>query len=273
MVDVVGGMIKVARRRRPPLAARLAWMRERRHGDLPLKVMETLVRPGDTVLDIGANWGMYAWRLAGLAGPRGHVHVFEPNPTNRASLKAIQGRRDWVTVHSVALSDHEGEAALQIPLAEGRAFNSLASLSVPAARQTVAHESVPVRLARLDGVLPEGSPRVAFIKCDVEGHEAAVLRGAEGLLRRDRPALLVEIEQRHQSGDIRDTFAYLLGLGYEGYALTESSLIPLAAFDVQRHQLAHVGERFELHAMPPDYVADFLFVQPGAELAPLLRAS
>ncbi len=271
MVDVVGGMIRVARQHRPPLAARLAWMRERRHGDLPLKVMETLVRPGDTVLDIGANWGMYAWRLAGLAGPSGHVHLFEPDPANRASLEAIRGRRANVTVHAVALSDHDGTADLQIPLAEGRRFGALASLSVPAARTAIAHESVSVPLARLDDLLPEGGPPVAFIKCDVEGHEYAALRGAEALLRRDRPALLVEIEQRHQERDIRGTFAYLLGLGYTGYALTETGLIPLADFDVQRHQLAHVGERFELHAMPAGYVADFLFVRPEKDVRALLQ--
>src|SRR5262249_17858054 len=118
-----------------------------------------------------------------------------------------------------------------------------------------------VRLAPLDELLPPPS-RVTFIKCDVEGHEAAVLRGATSTLKRWHPALFIELEQRHQAdgGDIGDTVAQLLALDYAGYAVHPGALRPLEEFDLQRDQLDYLQREFMPYAMPPGYVHDFLFV-------------
>jgi hypothetical protein len=74
------------------------------------------------------------------------------------------------------------------------------------------------------------------MKCDVEGHELAVLRGAEQTLRRCLPTILIEIEQRHQGGDIRETFAFLTDLGYGGHFLRDRDLCALEEFDLDRDQ-------------------------------------
>jgi hypothetical protein len=95
-----------------------------------------------------------------------------------------------------------------------------------------------------------------------------VLRGAEATLRRSMPALLVEIEQRHlPEGAVDETFAYLAAIGYEGYALFPTALRPLAAFDLERHQLAYLGRGFVLYEMPYGYVCDFLFVRPATDIS------
>jgi hypothetical protein len=131
---------------------------------------------------------------------------------------------------------------------------------------------VRVPLEPLDRLLSQDLSRLTFVKCDVEGHELAVLRGAERILREAHPALLVEIEQRHQ-GDgagIERTFDHVLARGYVGYAVRERGLRPLGEFDVQRDQLAWVRPEFEPHGMPDGYVHDFLFVRPGTDVTALL---
>jgi predicted methyltransferase len=127
-MDPVGVMLRAACQLRPRLGARLTWMREQRRGDTGLRVVDALVQPGHTAVDIGANWGLYTWRLAERVGPKGHVYAFEPNPGHAARLHAIKGSRSWVTIHQVALSDHEGEARLHIPIVEERPVSALASL-------------------------------------------------------------------------------------------------------------------------------------------------
>jgi hypothetical protein len=59
--------------------------------------------------------------------------------------------------------------------------------------------------------------RVGFIKIDVEGHELAVLKGAEATIRGSMPSLLVEIEERHSLCGIQNVTAFLTGLRYEGF--------------------------------------------------------
>ena len=247
-------------------------MWKRQQGDFSIHVVDHFVRKGDVVLDIGASWGLYTCRLAQLVGHQGQVHVFEPNAANAASLKAIRGGRSNITIYPVALSDHQGEAELHIPVVGGYRINALASLSVPSAHSAVAYDISSVRMEPLDAILPTDGRPVAFVKCDVEGHELAVVRGAEETLRRAHPVLLIEIEQRHQNTDIRDIFTFLAGLGYTGYSLHEDGLRPLAVFDLHRDQLAFLGTDFVLYEMPRGYVHDFLFVPQGTDVARLLAS-
>ena len=77
---------------------------------------------------------------------------------------------------------------------------------------------------------------IGFIKIDVEGHEEAVIEGATETLRRERPALLIEIEQRHARGDVRDLLRRITDLGYCGFFLHGRVPRPLEEFCVEQHQ-------------------------------------
>jgi hypothetical protein len=104
------------------------------------------------------------------------------------------------------------------------------------------------------------------MKCDVEGHELAVLRGGDATLRRLRPPILVEVERRHTGADVDATFVYLENLGYSGYAVHREGLRPAAEFNVQRDQLAVLGRQpTSGWMMPPEYIHDFLFVPAEAD--------
>jgi FkbM family methyltransferase len=272
-MDAVGAFIRISRRFNPSLSAWAFWNHRRCRDNVALRIVEHLVHQGDVVVDIGACWGNYAWQLGRLVGPSGHVHVVEPNPAMAPFLRSIGRTRANMTLHQVALSDGADETQLQIPVIGGRTVSELASIGMPPARASVAHTRLTARTETLDAILPARGARVTFIKCDVEGHELAVLRGAEGTLRRSQPALLVEIEQRHliDGANVSDTFEHLLACGYVGYAVDHTGLRPLDDFDLQRDQLAFLGPEFNLFEMPSAYVNNFLFVPPGTEVDDLRR--
>ncbi len=72
---------------------------------------------------------------------------------------------------------------------------------------------------------------MGFIKIDVEGHELAVLRGAEGLLRACHPALLIEASDEHRPGALESIRAFLEPLGYRGYVAENGRMRPVEPSD------------------------------------------
>ena len=163
-MDVIGGVIARLDRYSPLWSDRLRWRRAARE-DLALRVVDALVSRGDVVVDIGASRGLFSSRMRDLVGPRGAVHAFEPNPEHHERLRSLaaHGR---VRLHPVALSDHEGQATLHVPLIDGRAYTGWASLEE---HPHEAAQTVAVPTHRLDDVLgSEGRglrPRVASA-CD-----------------------------------------------------------------------------------------------------------
>jgi FkbM family methyltransferase len=259
-VDLAGAILwRLVRPIDRGLMARLLWARERRAGNRALEVVDRLVRPGDVALDVGANFGLFAYRLARLVGPSGEVHAFEPHPAQRENLMKVEHTRPNVRFHAVALSARPGTAEMAVPRVDGRPDLALATLEQLPAR-TEETDRIEVRLETLDRMLGDRQRPVAFVKCDVEGHERAVLEGATELMEKDAPTLLVEIEQRHQRDDIGKTFRLLDEIGYDGYAVRREGLAPVSEFDLERDQLRFVRAEPDATAMPSDYVNDFLFV-------------
>lgn len=253
-------------RRCPAVSVRLRLLQKRVRRDMTLSLIHQLVRRGDEVLDIGSYRGVYALELARRVGPQGRVWVVEPFPANATAVaRVLRGRRN-VSVYQVAASDHEGNERLAAPVYQGRGLGALATLGDVG----VSNQTVDVEVRTVDGLLAERARPagpISFIRCDVVGHEASVLAGAGRTLRAHQPALLVEIEQRHQRSPIQETFDLLAGFGYEAYFVRGHSLVGLSSFDVQRDQLSLVPEGFVPYGMPAGYVHYFLFVRPGTDLA------
>lgn len=245
-----------------------------RRGDLSFLVLEHFIGPGSRVADIGAGWGLYACLCATRVGPKGRVLAFEPNPRNAGSLTRLVRRHSNLTFHPTALSDRSGRAELHVPVeAWGREVWALGSLSPSSARPRATEKAKSVPIDTLDKVLDGLGLSVDFIKCDVEGHELAVLKGAERTLLESRPIVLIEIEQRHQDGDIEATFEYLLSHGYEGMCIRDSGLDPLANFSVRRDQLDYLSETMWPDALPKEYVYEFLFTPEGTDVTGVSASS
>jgi FkbM family methyltransferase len=221
----------------------------RLRGDIEqeMALLGDLIGAGDHVLDIGGNRGTYAYCLWKLGA---RLDIFEPNPACASILQHWAKGKPKVSVHAVALSDHEAIAELHVPVDEHGVEHD-ASASIEAMAGT-ASRTIEVPLRPLDSF---GFSDTRFIKIDVEGHEASVIAGASATLRASHPALLVEIEQRHNKGPIDAIFRQIEDHGYRGFFLNEGKLLPVAEFDLQRHQSI---EAFEGKQAP--YLNNFIFL-------------
>lgn len=229
-----------------PVVFRLLPMIYRRQEPELSRVGE-MVPSGRNAIDVGGWLGPWTRELSRRVP---HVTCIEPQPDLAAFLHKVVPAN--VTVVEAAVSDAPGRAQLCLPERRHGA-NALASLHGDPARAEIVHDVEVIRLDDLDVV------DVGFIKIDVEGHERAVIDGASALIRRDRPRLLMEAEQRHLDEPLTELFARVIDEGYEGWFLHRGRWHPLSEFDVQRHQLDHLDD-----LVGPDYVNNVLFTPTGA---------
>lgn len=157
-------------------------------------VMKRLVRPGHTSFDIGVFWGVYTAILSNLVGAAGTVHAFEPNSTLYPMLNMTAEKLGNVKLHPVALSDRAGEVDFFVPVHDG----SMGSLKNWTGDTGWEVDKISCEMRRLDDMIAAGeAARPDFIKCDVEGAEIAVFRGAEKTLdRADAPSVLFEVNPK-----------------------------------------------------------------------------
>lgn len=151
-----------------------------------LDFVRATVRPGETVIDLGAHIGAYTLRLSRLVGPTGRVTALEPCRAHvewlRRSVSA-NGFDAWTDVVQAAASHVSGRGWLRYP----PSGSSTAHCRLDA-RETGDGEPVPT--VAVDDLI---AGDVHFIKVDVEGAEGRALRGATRVLERSRPTLLVEL--------------------------------------------------------------------------------
>ncbi len=216
-------------------------------GEPELRWLDRWCDPARRAVDVGANVGIWSWHL------RRHAHgvvAYEPNPDLAAWLRRALPAD--VEIRNRALSDAPGRLPLRIPVVAGRPDTALASLSQHFENAESVRE-VDVEVRRLDD---EELRDVGFLKIDVEGHERAVIAGAHALLTRERPTVVIEVEERHAPGAIDGVRADMLLLGYAAHFLHRGALHPFAAFDRRTMQNPKDAGR---HGT---YVNNFVFL-PG----------
>ncbi len=179
------------------------------------------LRPGDIVLDVGANVGYVSAVAASYVGTGGEVHGFEPLKMcfERLSLLRSMNPEFRFVFNNVALGDREGDATIAYdPVGESR--NATLLPGMPEIKGGV-RSTVPVK--RLDDYIRENIPepeRIKLIKIDVEGFEFMVLKGLERFLTGSshRPPIVCEIKPwalRKLGFDVADFEAYMKEFGYE----------------------------------------------------------
>jgi len=231
------------------------------HDESEIELLPFLVDPERQAIDVGANIGRYTLPLSRRAA---HVHAFEPHPRLAAVLRATFPSR--ATIYEAAASDRNGMTQLHIPLVDGREDQGIASVETGAFDDTFegSFGSLDVRTLTLDSL---SDCNIGFIKIDVEGHEMSVLQGAEKLLARWRPTVLVEVEERHSPGALGRVTAFFDALNYRGLFLFDSALRPLSEFlpDMQNPLLLRVLDTGAPRKAIP-YVNNFIFIPDEASL-------
>ncbi len=184
--------------------------------------LPNVVKPGDVVIDIGANLGYYTCPLADLVGAQGRVYAVEPVPVIFSVLNRNVGGRENVTLLNYAL----GEECRTIEMANdsvasagyfgtGRNFVSDGELSKDAVRFTAQME----RGSELFGDLK----RLDFIKCDIEGYERVVLPEMQPVIEKFHPTVLVETDGESRQQMIR----MFTAMGYRAFMLSDGHEVEL----------------------------------------------
>lgn len=247
------------------VAPRLFWRRKFRilqhlgESRQDVRLAASLCDPNRVSLDIGADVGEFT--IAMLASSRS-VIAFEPRPAQARDLASMfNAVGAAVRVEAVALSDKPGVAAMRVVDSEpGRSTIDTDNVLSDVDGSRMHNIDVPVK--RLDDLHLDD---VGMIKIDVEGHELAVLRGAADTLTRNRPALMVEAEERHHPNAVGEITDLLTRLGYTGYFVIGETRLPVDEFDAAEHQNpANLGHREDGWAVRGGYVNNFVFVAKDA---------
>lgn len=194
-----------------------------------LKLVSILCDKNKISIDVGASDGLYTTYMYLYSE---QCYAFEPRSSSRDKLKMIfEGFTPPLILESAALSDHRGTANLKIFLEEtGRSTiepeNNIENFGKI--------ETIRVNVKKLDDY--NFSNDVSLIKIDVEGHEEAVLKGAEKLLRKDHPSLIIEIENRHKNNSVTNINNFLRSLDYDGFFMRGNKLHRMEEFDPIKDQ-------------------------------------
>lgn len=151
-------------------------------------------KPGQVVLDVGAQQGIYTCRTARKVGPEGAAIAFEPHPGNFQVLSAnvARNRLNNVRLIPAALSDREGEVELYLhPHSTNYSLTRKSGQAVQVSCKTLDRTAAELNLRKVD-----------ILKIDVEGAAMAVLRGGARLVSRFRPLIVSEIENEEEKREI-----------------------------------------------------------------------
>jgi FkbM family methyltransferase len=204
------------------------------------RVFERYCRPGMTVVDVGANLGYYSLLASRLVGTAGRVIALEPNSENCRLLLSSLRLNGTANVELLPVA---------ADVATGWAYYSThvgSNGGLIESDDLLVHPGVVVPTFRLDDLV---SGRVDFLKMDVEGAEGRVVRGATGIIERDRPIVTTELKDemlsRVSEMSVREYLGYFEGLGYRPTLLDKDAAEekPYPSVDAM---LADWGEADEL---------------------------
>jgi FkbM family methyltransferase len=196
-----------------------------------LEAVTSMVRPGDLVVDAGANLGYLTCYFAHLAGPAGEVRAIEPNQAMSSLLhrNITHNNHDTVTIDRLALGP--SDATVQLWVSENRRQrHSIHPANVPSLAG-----SEPVRQVTTDAYWNRylDRRRIGLLKLDVEGAEYHALRSGPGMLSASRE-IWMEFWPEGISMDGADAYQCLAILEEAGFALTQWDLETGAHEPVQR---------------------------------------
>ncbi len=160
-----------------------------------VRCYESLLKPGDVAIDIGANIGAHTLHLARVVGPQGKVLAFEPTAYAHTKLRANLALNPElvprVSLRQLLLMESSDAAVPETicsswPLGKEEGLHP-DHLGKP-------HTTEGAGSSTLDAAVEAaGVGRIAFVKLDVDGHELSVLRGATKTLATSRPPILIEL--------------------------------------------------------------------------------
>lgn len=205
-------------------------------------LLPEFIKPGDTVLDLGANFAYYTERMSRIVGEKGKVHAFEPIPFtfDVYSMLVKHFKLTNVVSYKKGVSDKNETVKFSVPkmdigmLSTGQAHISGRKEDSRTAANThiAGEETFDCEVVALDNLYNNELPNLSFIKIDIEGAELFALKGAKNILRKYRPVILIEINPEFLTGfglSPADMLNFINEMDYGIFYLDEATrkLVPL----------------------------------------------
>jgi len=205
-------------------------------------LLPEFIKPGDTVLDLGANFAYYTERMSKIVGNTGKVYSFEPIPFTFEVLEMLvkHFKLANVTYYKKGVSNKTETVKFTVPkmdfgtLSTGQAHISGRKNDQPNNKdyKFTQEETFDCQVVALDEFYNNELPNLTFIKIDIEGAELFALKGAKNLLEKYKPVILIEINPLFLEGfGLTETnmLDFIKEIGYEIFYLNEGSqkLVPL----------------------------------------------
>ena len=199
-----------------------------------------LIKPQDTVIDIGANLGYYSRIFAELTKNGGKLISIEPVlPFYKILKKSVQ-QYQHCTAYNYALGKEEKQVVLTIPGNYGYIRTGLASVTEPSATNETDF-SFPAEMKKASDFIGQFSP-IHYIKCDIEGYESVVIPEIRAVLEQHQPLLQIET-----SGENKIMIEKMMHeLGYSCYSLYQGKLVKDLADNL------HYGDYLFVHESKKD---------------------
>jgi len=248
-----GRILRIARDSGINMASHLYWHGLEGYEPHTSRTLRFFFERCSTFVDIGANYGYYSL-LAALWNENLKIVSFEPVPRIYEGLGrnlAANALGNAVQTFQIALSDHSGKAVFFLPKGVDADTESTGTLVADGWQSRKGAPAMEVETISFDVFEVSHPMKIEIVKIDVEDFEAAVLRGMQNTIRRDRPFVVCEIMPREHKNE--ETRKLIEDVGYTTYWITSGgSYVRVADFDFPRES------------------CDFL-LSPVAAKAPILR--
>jgi FkbM family methyltransferase len=168
------------------------------------------LKAGDVFYDLGANIGLFSLIAARIVSPAGRVVSFEPDPQNASRLRRNLEQNGFSNATVVESGVWSSTTDLSFAVAPESSPDRGVGTFMPGGADAAASSSISIHVVSLDD-FTRTAPVPTAIKCDVEGAELEVLKGARNVLAKSRPWILCEM---HSSENDREGRKFLSELGY-----------------------------------------------------------
>ena len=204
--------------------------------DQEISLLHKVINKNLESIDVGVYRGVYSYQMSKLST---HVHSFEANPLIYPYLERnLKKLINNMSLYNIALSDKSEIVDLKIPCRsvvlnqnnyEEKFKLGLATIHKKNLLEKKQFNVFKVKAEKLDDIIQNRN--IGFIKIDVEGHEKNVLIGAEKIIQKYKPNLLIEIEERHTNEKVEDIIEFINDFGYRSYFSKNDEFIETKRLD------------------------------------------
>ena len=192
-----------------------------------INLVKDLIKPDTDSLDVGVYRGVYSYEMAKYSKT---VHSFEPNPVIFEFInKNLKKLKKNIKLYNCALSNKNEIIDLKIPIRNinydknnYEEYYQMGKATIHKKNEFSTYEKFQVNAKSIDEFSFKNE--ISFIKIDVEGHEKEVIEGGMKTIKKDKPKLLVEIEEKYTRKKVSETINYINTIGYNSFVFENRTL-------------------------------------------------